>query len=182
MGGKTVSAVEALRAARAAGVDLRVDGDDLVLEASVAPQRAALDLLSRHKSGIVALLRLGSDGWSAEDWQVFFDERAGIGEFEGGLLRPEAEARAFACCAAEWLNHNFARSPPGSCLVCGGADSRHDALLPCGIETTGHVRLHSLCWGAWYGARKVKAVAALATMGVARPPKFPDDFGKNGSA
>ena len=24
------------------------------------------------------------DGWSAEDWQVFFDERAGIVEFDGG--------------------------------------------------------------------------------------------------
>jgi hypothetical protein len=182
VGGKTVSAAEALRVARAAGVDLHVDGDDLVLEASAAPQLATLDLVSRHKPGIVALLRLGSDGWSAEDWQVFFDERAGIGEFEGGLLRPEAEARAFACGVAEWLNHNFARPPSGSCLACGGADSRHDALLPYGIESTGHVWLHSLCWGAWYGARKVKAVAALATMGVARPPKFPDDFGKNGGA
>jgi hypothetical protein len=182
VGGKTVSAVEALRAARAAGVDLRVDGDDLVLEACAAPQRATLDLLSRHKPGIVALLRPGSDGWSAEDWQVFFDERAGIGELEGGLLRTEAEARAFACCVAEWLNRNFARSPPGSCLACGGADNRHDALLPCGIESTGHVWLHSRCWGAWYVARKVKAVAALAAMVVAAPPKFPDDFGKNGSA
>jgi len=37
-------------------------------------------LLSRHKSGIVALLRPGRDGWSAEDWQVFFDERAGIAD------------------------------------------------------------------------------------------------------
>jgi hypothetical protein len=32
----------------------------------------------RHKSGIAALLRLGQDGWTAEDWHVHFDERAEI--------------------------------------------------------------------------------------------------------
>jgi hypothetical protein len=35
-----------------------------------------LNLLARHKSEIVALLRQGRDGWSREDWQVFFEERA----------------------------------------------------------------------------------------------------------
>src|SRR5207342_393585 len=62
--------------------------------------------------GIVVLLRPGRDGWSAEDWQVFFDERAGIAEFDGGLPRGAAEAGAFACCVVEWLNRNFERSPP----------------------------------------------------------------------
>jgi hypothetical protein len=38
-----------------------------------------LDLLSRHKGEVVALLRPGRNGWSAEDWRAFFDERAGIG-------------------------------------------------------------------------------------------------------
>jgi hypothetical protein len=65
------------QAARAAGIRLGIDGDDLVLEASAPPPPAMIDLLSRHKAGIVALLRPAEDGWSAEDWQVFFDERAG---------------------------------------------------------------------------------------------------------
>lgn len=43
------------------------------------------------------------DDWSAEDWQVFFDERAGIAEFDGGLSRPEAEAQASACCMEEQM-------------------------------------------------------------------------------
>jgi hypothetical protein len=34
----------------------------------------------------------------ADDWQAFFDERAGITEFDGGLSRAEAEAQALACC------------------------------------------------------------------------------------
>ena len=54
-----MSAVEALKAARAAGVELALDGDDLVLEAASAPPAAVLDALSRHKAEIVALLRPG---------------------------------------------------------------------------------------------------------------------------
>ena len=109
-----MSAAEALKAARGAGVHLEIDGDDLVLEAASAPPAAVLDPLSRHKAGVVALLRPGDDGWSAEDWQAFFDERAGIAEFDGGLPRAEAEARAFACCVAEWLNRNPCARRPGA--------------------------------------------------------------------
>jgi hypothetical protein len=32
--------------------------------------------------------------WDAEDWQVAFDERAAILEFDEGLSRPEAARRA----------------------------------------------------------------------------------------
>jgi hypothetical protein len=113
--------------------------------------------LSRHKGGIARLLLLGRDGWSVEDWQVFFDERAGIAEFDGGLTRPQAESRAFACCAAEWLNRNHVGSPPGRCLGCGADDHAHDPLLRYGVESTGHVWLHSRCWPAWYAGRKADA-------------------------
>jgi hypothetical protein len=66
-----MNATEALKAARAAGIQLGIDGDDLVLEAASAPPAAVLDALSRHKAEIVALLRPAEDGWSAHDWQVF---------------------------------------------------------------------------------------------------------------
>ena len=122
-----MSAAEALQAARDAGIGLHVDGGDLVLEASAPPPAAVLDLLSRHKADVIALLRRRWNGWSAEDWRAFFDERAGIAEFDGGLPRSEAEARAFACCVAEWLNRNPVRSPPGRCLGCGGPEQAHDA-------------------------------------------------------
>lgn len=160
-----MSAAEALRAARAAGVELAVHCDDLVLEAATAPPAAVLDSLSRHKAKIVALLRPAQDGWSAEDWQVFFDERAGIAEFDGGLARAEAEAQAFGCCLVEWLNRNPERSPAGRCLDCGGRDRAHDSLLPYGVGPT-HAWLHLRCWPAWYEARKARAVAALKAMGI----------------
>jgi hypothetical protein len=163
-----MSSVEALNVARAAGIRLAIDGDALTLEAEAAPPPAVLDLLVRHKTGIVALLRTGSDGWSGEDWLAFFDERAGIAEFDGGLPRQEAEVRAFDCCVVEWLNRNPAHSPAGRCLACGGNGHAHDTLLPFGIEA-GHAWLHSRCWPGWHAARKAEAIAALAAMGIDQP-------------
>jgi hypothetical protein len=175
-----MSAADAIRAARAIGIDLGVDGDDLVLNATVPPPPALLALLSRHKVAILALLRPTEDGWSADDWRVFFGERAGIAEFDGGLSRQQAEARAFACCVAEWLNLHPVRSQPGHCLGCGGGEQTHDPLVPFGGQTSGHAWLHSRCWPAWHAGRKTEAIRALATMGIAAPAHFPDDFGKNG--
>ena len=75
-----MSAAEALKAARAAGIHLEIDSHDLVLEASLPPPAAVLDALSRHKAEIMALLRPANDGWSAEDWLAFCDARAAIAE------------------------------------------------------------------------------------------------------
>ena len=80
-----MSAVQALKRRAIAGVRIGVDGDALTLEADAAPPPHVLDLLSRHKAEVIALLRTGRDGWSGEDWRAFFDERAGIAEFDGGL-------------------------------------------------------------------------------------------------
>jgi hypothetical protein len=175
-----MSAVQALKAARDAGVRIGIDGETLTLDADAAPPPALLELLSRHKAGLVALLRAGNDAWSGEDWRTLFDERAGIAEFDGGLPRASAEARAFACCVAEWLNRNPMRSPPGRCHGCSGSEHAHDKLLPFGTGQADHAGLHSLCWLSWQAGRQAKAVAALAAMGIAPPHEFPDDFEKNG--
>jgi hypothetical protein len=126
----------------------------------------------------VALLRTERDSWSGEDWRAFFDERAGIAEFGGGLPREQAEARAYTCCVAEWLNRNPARSSPDRCLGCGKAEHGHDPLLPFGNESTGHAWLHSRCWSTWYAARQAEAVAALEAMAIATPARFPNDFSR----
>ena len=120
--------------------------------------------------------------WDAEDWRAYFDERAGIVEFDGELTRPEAEARAFACCLAEWLNRNPVASSPDHCLGCGDEDQTNDPLLPFGTEINGHAWLHSRCWTAWHESRKADAIAALMAMEIEKPAKFPNDFGKNGDA
>ena len=173
-------AAEALRTARAAGVEIVLDGNDLVLEASSPPPETVLDALSRNKAGIVALLRPGGDCWSAEGWHVYFDERAGIAEFDGGLPRLEAEAQAFACCVSEWMNRHPATSSPERCLACGGGDRPGDLLLPHGTATHGYAWLHSRCWPDWHRTRKADAMDALEAMGIEKHPKFPNDFGKPG--
>jgi hypothetical protein len=157
-----LSAVEALEASRAAGIELALDGDDLVLSAASAPPAALLDALSRHKAEILVLLRPGRDGWSCEDWQVYFDERTGVAEFDGGLPRACAEARAFECCVVEWLNRNPVWSSSGRCLGCGGSEDAIDKLLPYGTKPTGHAWLHSRCWAAWHANQKATAVAVLS--------------------
>ena len=106
--------------------------------------------------------------WNAEDWNEFFDERAAIAEFDGGLSRPVAEQRALESCIAHWLNLNPADPTiENSCAVCGETldhSSPNDVtvLRPGG----GHHWLHEGCLGEWWRMRRQKAVKALAKMGL----------------
>lgn len=101
-----MSAVLALREAQAAGVAIRVEGDDLVLEAVSPPPFSIIECLARHKPEIVALLRLERGSWSDEDWRAHFEERAAIAEYDGGLPRQQAEVGAYENCLIEWLDLN----------------------------------------------------------------------------
>jgi hypothetical protein len=159
-----MSATEALRAARDAGISLHVDGDGLVLEASAPPPTSVVELLRHHKAGLVALLQGERDGWSADDWCAFYDERAGIAEFDGGLSRVNAEAGALTCCVVEWLDRNPVRAPSGCCLGCCGGDEAGNPLRPFGVSAP--VWLHHGCREAWDATRKEQAVAALSAMGI----------------
>ena len=53
-----MSAYHALDAARAAGIEVQLDGNDLVLSGASAPPTDVLDKLRKYKLSIVALLRL----------------------------------------------------------------------------------------------------------------------------
>jgi hypothetical protein len=221
-----MSALRALDAARAASIEVRLDGKDLVLSGASTPPTAVIDMLRRHKHSIVELLRqryiagtsvpasagavaalgagtggtgstlvsasgdiigssniIGSDGisassdivalrrpqgdeWSTEDWQAYFDERAAIAEFDGGLSRPEAEKRAVEHCISEWLyQHPMSSDAKDGCLACGETDRPSDGLLPVGLGG-GQVWLHRGCSSAWRTARIAEAVAALAAIGI----------------
>ena len=70
-----MSAAEALRAARTAGITVTLDGETLLLKATAEPPQAVLDALSRHKLAILDLLRPGQCGWTAEQWRAYFDKR-----------------------------------------------------------------------------------------------------------
>jgi hypothetical protein len=139
-----MSAFEALDAARAAGIEVRLDGKDLELSASGELATDVIDMLRRHKRSIVSLLqgrflalRQPIQAWDAVDWRAFFDERAGIAEYDGGLPRAEAEARAFDCCVAEYLLRNPISSSPDRCLECGKSGRTDDPLLAIGVVGSG---------------------------------------------
>jgi hypothetical protein len=118
-----MSATAALRSAAKAGVRVRVDGNDLELAASSEPPACVLELLSRHKAHVIALLLSSDHGWSGEDWRAYFDERAGIAEYDGMLSRQKAEALAFGCCVLKWLELTFRCPEPESCSCAGDAIS-----------------------------------------------------------
>jgi hypothetical protein len=80
-----MSAVTALRMARAAGIELELDGDDLLLQAATPPPAAILDLLSANKTAIVALLR------QPDPNTAVIDKLATIVDGDGGVPREWAE-------------------------------------------------------------------------------------------
>ncbi len=140
-----------------------------------------LPAIRQNKAAIIGLLRPGDDGWSAEDWRAFFDERAGIAEFDGGLSRAEAEASAFdslrrrvaepqsdalSTRALFRLRRRRASRMIASCLLASEARARFGCIR--------------VARSAWYAGRKAEAVAALAAMGIRAPANLPNDFGKNG--
>jgi hypothetical protein len=134
-----------------------------------------------HKTEIVVILSVldySLPEWTSTEWLAFYDERAGIAEFDGGLIHAQAEARAFDCCVIEWINRNPVQSQPGHCLECSRCEHTHDPLLPFGGQTYGHAWLHSRCWPAWYAGREAEAVVTLKTMGIVLHPNFPDDLVK----
>lgn len=65
----------------------------------------------------------------AIEWLAFFDERAAIAEFDGGLSRQDAESLAYDRCVAEWLSRQGDRDG----RVRGKAEAA-DALAAMGIE------------------------------------------------
>ena len=163
-----MSAVEVLRLARENGVRLGVEGADLILDADREPAPRVLEAIRRHKAGIVALLTAAEGDWTAEDWRVFFDERAGIAEHDGGLPRADAERRAFECCVMQWLWRNPApASGPERCAYCAeplGEPGRDG--VPYLTGDGGHTWLHSACHGGWTARRREKAAAELAIHGL----------------
>jgi hypothetical protein len=119
-----------------------------------------------NEASISAPLRSSSNGWTVQDWQAFFDERAATAEIDNGMSRIRAEEFAYARCIVEWLNRNPVRSTPGLCVWCGGQEMHGAPILPFGVTPHGHTWLHGECWKAWYDDRRGHARAALSQLGI----------------
>src|SRR5436309_8154299 len=99
------------------GVSMNRDGDRLVLDGPEAAITAALvERVRAFKGEILRTLKT----WDRQDWRTFFDERAGIVEYEAGISRRQAEDAAFADCVHRWLAmHPPANDSLESCAYCG---------------------------------------------------------------
>ena len=96
---------------------------------------------------------------TSQDWRDLFEERAAIAEYDGGLTRNVAEARAFECCVSEWLNnHPPAASPDTQCARCGGQLGDHDSI-PIARPDGGATWLHDACHEPWMEERRRQAEA-----------------------
>ena len=89
-----VSPLQVLRAARNKGIEVLLSHGNLRLVARREPARPIIEELIAHKPAIIALLTPDASGWTGEDYAMFHEERAAILEYEHGVPRPEAEARA----------------------------------------------------------------------------------------
>ena len=162
-----MSAFHALDAARAAGVEVRLDGKELIVSAASEPPAGVLDMLRRHKRSIVGLLQ-PTQPWDPVDWLGYYDEKAAISEHDHGMSRQEAEEHAHEHCIGVWLyQHPMSSDAKDGCLACGENDRPNDDLLPVGLGSgEERVWLHRDCVPAWRAARIDAAAEGLRVMGI----------------
>ena len=101
--------------------------------------------------------------WAAADWCAWFDERAGIAEFDGGLRREAAERQAFESCIVEWQRQNPVKVSPSICAGCG-AGATADA--PLALSRVQPAPLHVECAQDWHEKWRAQAIKSLAKFGI----------------
>ena len=155
------------------GVALSLDGDRIIADGpdSVLTDET-IDAIRQLKPQIRHLLQSQqANGWDSSDWKAFFDERAGILEYDHGLSRQAAEARAFECTIVDWLNQHPEPSDPDRCARCGAKETCEARVVPCGTSPAGYTWLHPGCWQSWHVERRQAAIAALSAFNIDKPGK-----------
>jgi hypothetical protein len=167
-----MNAADVLNAARAAGLCLAVDGDELVLESSGAPPSAVLDLIRAHKPEIIAAITATKVASAASadyvaDWRDWYEERAAIRQFDGGYTRDEAECLAWSEAEDRWHRARGDRVPCDLCAGCRRPIGSAEAL---DLIDGNRVHFGELDCLIRHGDR-LRAVAARALMALGlRPP------------
>ena len=180
MDGARVTAPATLMLARAAGVQVRVEGRDLILSAPEPPPSHVIERLAAEKVEILEFASSGPDRLTPGDWQDLFEERAAVAEFDGELSRADAEACAFARCLLDWMVRNCAD------LTAVAVVERIVAVDPIDL-IVGPTRSYAtddpselIEWDVSCERALLGAAAALEILGVQLRCEFPNDFGKNG--
>jgi hypothetical protein len=162
-----MSAASIIGRVRASGGDITLAGDNIKLMVPVSLYEEAVAEVRAQRGAVRCALKNETEApWDAEDYHALYEERAGIGEYDGCLSRAEAEAQAFECCIIEWLNRHPDLSAPGRCAWCGRRGSEEPGLAPFGTEDHGHTWLHDECWQRWHQDRRRRAAVALMKLGL----------------
>jgi hypothetical protein len=147
------------------GVVVSRSGKQLVLDGPEALITDGLiDRVRALKSEILRNLEVGD----SEDWETFFNERAGIAQREGSISRSEAETVAFVECVHHWL----AMHPPASCSLELCAYCRHTKgevgrdCIPFLRGRDDHFWLHHKCISGFRAARNREAELFLRKIGL----------------
>ena len=136
----------------------------------VAPCRITLATAnpSENKPLRGAVAKVADVAWEAADWQEFYDERAGVAEYDGRQPREKAEWMAYESCITRWLDtHPPADTDDAICPHCRQPNGAPEtSCVPTLSGDSGHVWLHHTCFEPWRALRRQEAVRALASMGI----------------
>jgi hypothetical protein len=166
-----VSAGALLRDLTSRGVSVAARGSRLVVDGPTdALSDRVVEELRALKPEILALLSTRSEDsrWNAADWQAYFDERAAVREFDGGLPRGRAEQLAFEDTVTQWLclHPAPASDPQEGCVHCLGGEQPGNSLVAV-LAAGGHRWVHDTCWRDWQAERRNQASIALQQLGLA---------------
>jgi hypothetical protein len=159
-----VSAYDLLHELKLKDITVETDGPNLVVDGPAGELSDALvERLRAAKKELLDALSgtASSSDWNHYDWQMYFEERAAIREYDGEIGRVEAQSLAYDDTVQHWL---CLHPPPTharqTCVYCDQEEGPTDPLLS--LLTSGRrVSVHQRCWEPWSGYRKAQAEEAL---------------------
>lgn len=100
-----------------------------VVSEPVQPDTPAETIAATPLGQIAAKSKLPPANLDAEDWRSFFEERAAIFEYDGGLSREKAERLAYEASVAGVTNAMPADYPQDRCAACASPVSPQGGLV-----------------------------------------------------
>jgi hypothetical protein len=152
------------------GITIDTQGAQLILDGPAA--HLTDTVVAQVRAFKEELLRLldpdnNHSSWDVESWQAYFDERAGVREYDGRHERTEAERLALEDTITHWLRFNLLLTPDPrhACIHCNRVGQPGNPLVaaPAGC---GHAWVHEWCWTSWSNARQHEAYEVLRRMGL----------------
>jgi hypothetical protein len=145
---------------------------------NVAPSRITLATANPSENRPLRsdVAKVADVAWEAADWQEFYDERAGVAEYDGRQPREKAEWMAYESCITRWLDtHPPVDADDAICPHCRQPnDAPNTSCVPTLSGDNGYVWLHHTCLEPWRALRRQEAVRALVNMGIMRQKSSAD--------